>query len=415
MMHACRHHGKEQRRRNKAGNDPDSHAFGHAQPAHDPHNPARNIAQRGHDDQNIRNGAKQEGEHRRKDNIEALRHPGPDLLLNDGKQEDSRDDGQHAAFSGTENGTQGAAFVEKPQEQGNLIDAFQGRDHPEHAAEDGGRAEALRRPVARPGRNIGHEGGVDQGQQPIQDAPSPAALVTGDGLRDQGGQAGAQPRGDNAGNQRHKDFTEGFEPAPQGAVFLAASQLFLVLLPGRRLPAGGGRKPRRAALGGVFRRLARPDHNLIVSGPVMNQPKHICSGAKRRFIHEDLVLHRDPQAGHTIGDGYDIAAPAETADQQIRFCPDIVLRFFLHAVHISFPEIRDPGAACRLKRRYPAFSFSENYTIFCRKKERWKTFLPPAHEIEKTPGGGTILRPAPLETRDKPRSFQFGCAPSRYT
>ena len=304
VVHARGNQRQEQRCGNIPCDDPDKDVSGQTQLAEDPYDPAGHITQQRHDHQNVGDHTDQQGQKRRENNIDGFRHPGTDLLFDDGQQEYAQDDRQYTALPGSQHRIQGILLIVQTQQQGNLVDPLHGSDHAQHTTQDRRGAEALRCPISGPGCQIGQKGAVYKSQQIVNKAPDLVCIVIRNSLGDQRRQTRTQSGGNDPRYQGNEDIAHHLQSGFHRAFLLPAAQIILVFLPVRlrfSCISRCCRKPQRMALVRIFSAFARTHHNLIGALPVMDKPHHILHGLELFLFHQAFLLHDDPEPGHTVG------------------------------------------------------------------------------------------------------------------
>ena len=224
-MHARGHQREKRGGSQVSGDRPDKDVLGQARPAEEPDDASGGIAEQGHDEHDIGDHAHEQGEQRRKDHVHGLGHDVADRLLHMGDQKRPRDDGQHAAFSAAEGRVQRDLGIVQAHNGGDLIDAVQRGDHAQHAAQDGRPSKAFRSAIAGPGGQEGHHGAVDQGQDLVNEGPDLIVPIVRYGLGYERGEARAESRADDAGEQRKKNVPYDSQRAPDPVPFHRSSLL----------------------------------------------------------------------------------------------------------------------------------------------------------------------------------------------
>ena len=370
MVHAHGHHGQEQGGGDVAGHDAHDEALTHADLLHDPAQAGGDVAGDGHDHQDVRHQADDEGQQRGEHDVQRLGHILADELLHIAQAPHADDSGQDAAAAGAQDGIQRLHFIVQTQDPGDRVDVAKAGDHAQHTAQDGGGAELLGGPVASPCRQVAQECGVDQGQKVVNDAPEGAFGIVGHHLGHQGSQARAQAGRDDAGQQGHKDVSEGLEHTLDLALLLARLDSRLVGLPvvfGIGTARSGD--AHAAADVGALAAFAGAHHDLHIAGPVVHHPEDALDLLDGFLVDLACILDLDPQSGHAVGGRDDILFAAQIFQR----LPD---QFFIgHCLVLLF----DPHGFIRQAAR-AALS-----TII----PRWR----PAHGRGPVRGGGRLLLP----------------------
>ena len=310
VVHPHGHHGQEQGCAQVAADSADHRGGAHGHRAHDLHKARGDEARDGHHHQHVGHQGDNEGQQGGEDDVQGVGHLGADGPLNLAHAPHADDRSQHAAPAGPEDGVQGLGLVEQTHHLGDGVNAAQGGNHAQHAAQDGGAAELLRRPVARPSGQVGHEGGVNHAQE-VGDKDQRGVLRAGEQLAQQSVQAGAQARGDDAGDQGNKDIAKGLEHALELVVLLPGLDGGLVRLPvaaGHSVSRGGDAQV--LAVVGAFAALAGADHHLDVARPVMDNAHDALQALQGGLVDGAVVFHVDAQTGHAVGGGDDVLPAA---------------------------------------------------------------------------------------------------------
>ena len=313
VVHAAGHERQEHGRCHEPRDRPHPDVLRQAHRAQGPCDTARHVAEDGHDDQDVGHHADEHGQERREHDVEVGGHLLAQALLDGAHDEDAEDDGQHAALAGYQHRVERHVVVVEAQGAGYLVDARQGGDHAEHAAQDGRAAEALGRPVARPGGDVGHERDVDQDEHPVEQVPADDVGIVGNELGEQGREPRAQAGDDDAGDERHEDVGEHLQRPFEAAAPLGLCGGGLV-----RLPVGVARhtcrKAHLAAQVRAFLARAGAHHDLVAGGPVVHDAHDARHGPEPRLVDVGLVAHGQAQARHAVGDAGDVARPSELGD-----------------------------------------------------------------------------------------------------
>ena len=321
MVHTDSNQRQEQEGAQEASQHTDSDGLGHADGADDGDQDIGDDAGDGHDHEDIGNDADGQNDQGGDDDVQSIGHLGTDELLDLSHQQNAQDNGQNAATACTQNSVQGVAALSDPHaHQGrDVVDVGHGGDHTQHAAQDGGSAELLSSTVAGPSGDVGHECGVDHGQELMHDEQPSDFLVGGASLSDQGCDAGADTGSDNAGDQGNEDVADRLQSGLDLALLLTSLHGSLVVLPVGLGGHTGNTGVLLEQISDLLGLAGAQDDMQIVH---LDDLQHAFSGLQTLDVSLVVVLQVDTQTGHAVGGAGDVGF---TADQLQDFAGEFLV------------------------------------------------------------------------------------------